>query len=294
LVIQTLLSTAGPVLAWVAGGVRRRPPNARRPAASWSSRARSSTPGSAPALAACLALTSALAFAPGADARPRQLSLRPGLDASVRADAPRARLGRLGLLRVDGRPRARALLRFRVPGLRGRVVGRASVRLYVWRGARRGIRAGATRKTRWSERRVSWLRAPAPLAPVASSVPAGGRWVSIDVTPLVHGGVVDLALTSAGARASVIASREARRFAPRLLVRHLADRQPRFPIRAAFYSTAFPEAWSERGARYHPSQGRYETASKQTVGAHLRAMRWGGVRPHWSPGTGAGPRATCA
>ena len=127
--------------------------------------------------AAAAMLTLLLALAPPAGAR--QLSFRPVADASVNQRQLYRQFGKRPWLRVQAVPRWRALLRFRVRGVRGRIV---SAKLVLR--ARRSVRypqlivRGARRP--WAERRVTAARAPralrvvraaaqhAPRAPAAS------------------------------------------------------------------------------------------------------------------------------
>jgi hypothetical protein len=71
------------------------------------------------------------------------------------------------------------------------------------------------------------------------------------------------------------------------------DRQPSFPIRAAFYYPWFPEAWKQQGmdpfTKYHPSLGFYDSGSATTIGAHIAAMQYGriqvGINSWWGQGS---------
>jgi len=241
-----------------------------------------------------LLLLVALVAAPGADAA-RLVKVLPTADSSVRPDHPRSAYGRLASLRVGGRPAARAYLRFRVKGLRGRVVRRATLRVYVVGRAWRGVEARPTAARAWSEWRLTWRSRPsAPLPAVGWIARARGRWKRIDVTTLVHGnGTVDIALKSASRRAVLLASREAgRRRAPRLRLSASSDRQPHFPIRAAFYTSTYPESWQAPGInpfmRYHPRLGAYDGAAAAVIGDHVAAMRWGRIEAGIAPWEGRG------
>jgi hypothetical protein len=62
------------------------------------------------------------------------------------------------------------------------------------------------------------------------------------------------------------------------------------PIRAAFYSADFPEAWSQLSS-YHPSLGRYDSGNRSVIADHIRAMRYGNIQAaivSW-PGPGTPP-----
>lgn len=71
------------------------------------------------------------------------------------------------------------------------------------------------------------------------------------------------------------------------------DRQPSFPIRAAFYYPWFPEAWNQQGmnpfTRYHPTLGTYDSSASATLAAHLAAFRYAhidvGISSWWGQGS---------
>jgi hypothetical protein len=70
-----------------------------------------------------------------------------------------------------------------------------------------------------------------------------------------------------------------------------ADRQPGFPIRAAFYYPWFPETWRKDGrlfSKYHASLGEYSSARRAVIRRHLEAMRHGrieaGIVSWWGRG----------
>lgn len=242
-----------------------------------------------------------LVAAPRADAA-RLVRVLPGADASVRADQPGTGHGRLRSLRVGGRPAARAYLRFRVRGVRGRVVRSASLWVYVTGRARGEVEARPTGPGDWSERRLTWRSRPSVVLPAVGGMAAArGRWKRFDVTTLVHGGgAVEIALVGGSRGAVLLASREAgRRRAPRLHLRVSADRQPGFPIRAAFYVATYPQSWQGPGvdplARYHPRLGAYDGAADSVIRDHVAALRWGGMEAgiaSWDgPGTPTDTRA---
>src|SRR5690349_13148678 len=72
----------------------------------------------------------------------------------------------------------------------------------------------------------------------------------------------------------------------------VADPQPSFPIRAAFYYPWFPEAWNQQGMNpftaYHPSLGFYSSSSTSTIAAHLAAFRYAGIEAGISSWWGQG------
>ena len=71
------------------------------------------------------------------------------------------------------------------------------------------------------------------------------------------------------------------------------DKQPSFPIRAAFYYPWFPEAWKQQGmdpfTHYHPSLGFYDSSSASVIHTHIAAMQYArievGISSWWGQGT---------
>jgi hypothetical protein len=65
------------------------------------------------------------------------------------------------------------------------------------------------------------------------------------------------------------------------------DRQPGFPIRAAFYYPWFPETW-HKDDKFHPSLGQYSSASGSVIRRHIKALRYGrieaGIVSWWGRG----------
>ena len=141
-------------------------------------------------------------------------------DAHVSAAAPARNYGRAATLTVASSPVARAYVRFRVPDLRG-VLRSAKLRLYVRTPSRAGLRARFVRNDDWGERSITYAtaRRAAPRPTILSGPLRGGAWATIDVTPLVRPrSFVTLALATRGAAPIGIASREAGRRGPRLVV----------------------------------------------------------------------------
>src|SRR5215208_2864223 len=72
----------------------------------------------------------------------------------------------------------------------------------------------------------------------------------------------------------------------------VADTQPSFPIRAAFYYPWFPEAWNQQGfnpfTNYTPSLGFYGD-SQAVIKQQITAMQYGGIQAGiaswWGQGT---------
>ncbi len=73
----------------------------------------------------------------------------------------------------------------------------------------------------------------------------------------------------------------------------VANAQPTFPIRAAFYYPWFPEAWKQQGiypyTRFTPSLNYYDLSDQATIRKHIDAMQYGnidaGIVSWWGPGT---------
>jgi hypothetical protein len=240
----------------------------------------------APALTA-FSLLLVLALASPAHALTR--TFRPTADGSVRADAPNTSAGKKSAMRVAASPPGVAYLRFRVPGLKGRVVRRAFLRVYVSGGRRAGLELRRASGRSWSESSLTYRRRPSVTEPLAqSAAPRSGRTVTIDATSAVRtGGTVVLALAPGEAGSSTIAARENRRRAPQLVVRSDADRQPALPLRAAFYDTRDP---GTQPVRHHPRARPYLAGRRATFVRQQAAFAYAGLRAGiigWNPGAPA-------
>jgi hypothetical protein len=169
---------------------------------------------------ASLVAAFAATVAQPASAQSALRSFAPVADAHVSAAAPRRNYGKLMTLSVASSPLARAYVRFRVPDLRG-VVRSAKLRIYSRTRSRAGVRVRLVPNNNWGERTITYASAHvARRRPRASSGPLhAGAWTSIDVTPLVRArSFVTLEVAAARDTAVVIASRETRGRAPRLVV----------------------------------------------------------------------------
>jgi uncharacterized repeat protein (TIGR01451 family) len=299
--------------AQVGGG---RPPGPSRGAAQAASAA-----WALAALAALAAPSPGLAAAPATTVR----TVAPVADGYVTAASPERNFGRSGQIRVDGSPRARGYLRFDLRGVGGPVL-RATLRVFARSSGAQGPTVLGVPDSRWDERSLSFANAPPPSARrvAATSAVRAGRWLAIDVTPLVRaGGLVSLALTSAGPTAVGFASREQPGRTPRLVVEVRGSAQapvqpptttpapepeqapePGPPtasplpeltgsIRAAFYYPWFPEAWKQRGlspfTKWNPSAGYYDSRDAGLITRHIAAMQYGhiqaGIVSWWGKGT---------
>ena len=179
-------------------------------------------------LVALLVVGLLLAALPTAgDAASRRRSVTASADAAVNRARPRSHYGRRPWLRAGGAARWRSYIRFGVSGLTGQV--RTAV--LVLRASRANSMPLDLRVAlghRWHERRITARSAPRVGARVALLRAARatrhkgkrrGRTITVDVTRAVTGnGTFDFVLTGHGRRSTRLASREARRGAPRLVV----------------------------------------------------------------------------
>src|SRR5688572_6887245 len=118
------------------------------------------------------------------------LTISPVADALLRKDKPNANFGSSTQLVVDATPRIDTLLRFEASGIGGAGVQQATIRLYVVDGSNAGGSLFPVDQTPWTERGVTWNKAPSaasavPLATTGSIV--RNTWASFDVTSRVTG-----------------------------------------------------------------------------------------------------------
>jgi hypothetical protein len=155
-----------------------------------------------------------------------------------------------------------------------------------------GFEVAATH-ARWHESKVTYRSATTLHGLTIDSGPtAGPGWRTVDVTPLVHSGEQTLVLESSGGDAVTVAGREDPGRAPRLMLR-AGGRQPKFPIRAAFFYDWFPEAWRQQGldpfTHYTPSRGFYNSGKRSVIAGQIAAMRYAhldaAIVSWWGPGT---------
>jgi hypothetical protein len=123
----------------------------------------------------------------GMTAAPRTLeatSWEAEADAYVTAASPRRNFGTRRTLIVDGSPRTRSLLRFKIDETCDPVTG-ATLHLFAKRG--KGARFSVRRVSDdWDEGSVTHRRAPRPVAQVRRSDSVRpNRWTTADVTPMV-------------------------------------------------------------------------------------------------------------
>jgi hypothetical protein len=183
-------------------------------------------------------------------------------------------LGEARSLRI-GPGATRTYLRFSVPAL-SPALAVAQLRVWVDRPSA-GFDVAATPGA-WRESTVTYRNAPAPQGRTIASGPiAGGGWATIDVTPLVRSGEQTVVLESSGGSVTAVAGRKGRAHAPRLRL-EAGSKQPKPPIRAAFFYDWYPEAWRQDGlypfTHYTPSQGFYDSGSSSVIRRQVAAMRY--------------------
>ena len=137
----------------------------------------------------------------------------------MRQDEPTTNFGKTAELRINASPLARAYIRFEPFGVRGKIEA-ATVRVYALSTSGDGFEIHST-SGKWSESGLSLANAPPAGASIGPSGPLNaGAWVSVDVSRLVSSTThsVNVVLTGLGSTALVIAGREHRRRAPRLII----------------------------------------------------------------------------
>jgi hypothetical protein len=168
-----------------------------------------------------LAATLVVALLAASPASTAMLSFTPVADSYVDESNKGKNFGTTTALNLDNSPVLRAYLRFNVQNVSGTVT-QASLRLYSRSSSSVGFSARSVADNSWGEKTISYRNAPGFSGTISGSSGsfASGRWVSIDVTPLVRGnGLVSFALTTTTATAMALASREyGASFAPQLVV----------------------------------------------------------------------------
>lgn len=214
-----------------------------------------------------LACAAALLAAAGADgsARAATLSLAPRADAEARAAQPGLPRGTARSLCATARS-SHAYLRFGVRVPKGRTVKAATLGLRALTDSGPfSIVLRAIPRRRWSERTLTWRTAPPPGNPIATATGYGrGATVNLDATALVkRSGIVEMALTTRSGRCLRFASREARRYRPRLMVQ-VVRRAPRATAWRLVFGDEFdgtsldrtkwvPSNFTGQGSFYAPS-----------------------------------------
>ena len=112
-------------------------------------------------------------------------------------------------------------MRFAPAGLSGTVT-KATLRVYAKTSSTVGFDVRAVGDSSWAEKTITYANGPTPATSVTASSQAisSGRWIALDVTPLVSGnGAVSFALTTASTTTINLNSREAgSTTAPQLVV----------------------------------------------------------------------------
>jgi hypothetical protein len=110
-------------------------------------------------------------------------------------------------------------LRFNLTGLNGTVI-KATLRIYANSASTSGIQAHGVIDTNWGEKTITYANAPAMSGVVSTSTAVkANSWVEMNVTSLVSAnGLLSLAVTTSGATAINLASRESGANAPQLVV----------------------------------------------------------------------------
>jgi acid phosphatase type 7 len=173
----------------------------------------------------------------------------PDTDAYVSTAHPDANYGTRPTLRADATPKIRSYLRFRLPDLSGRVVS-ARLRLWSRSGDLTGYQVHRVASTSWDELSITSDNAPEAGEPVATSGPFGaGLWTSADVTRLVQGNEVSLALTSTSPQNVTFESREGPH-KPQLVVKTAPAPPPTRPAPGPPLPAMVEDAVGATAARY--------------------------------------------
>jgi hypothetical protein len=159
---------------------------------------------------------------PTASPSPAQevLIFAPVADAYVLASDPANNYGAYAILRTLATPEQRSYLRFRVAGVGGRTITRATLRLYANGSSSAGYTVRGVGDVGWNEHTLTYNTAPALGSLVNSSGAHGGaQYTQVEVTGYITGdGTFSLAMTTSSTRAVSYPSREATSNRPQLVV----------------------------------------------------------------------------
>jgi hypothetical protein len=135
------------------------------------------------------------------------LTLAPVADSYVDTSNPNANYGKSTSLRFDGSPIVRSYLAFSLAGVPGTII-RATLRVYANTASSAGYTVGGVSGS-WTETGITAANAP-PVGPTIGSSGAFGAdtWTSVDVTALLAGGQLSLALSGINVTAVRLSSRE--------------------------------------------------------------------------------------
>ncbi len=144
-------------------------------------------------------------------------TLLPIADAYTDASAPTSNYGSSTSLRFDNSPVVRSYLTFDLSGVSGTIT-KATLRVYANTASSAGYTAGGTTTT-WTESGLTAANAPPVGASVGGSgAIAAGAWTSVDVTALLGGSKLGVALSGLNATAVRLSSRESGATAPQLVL----------------------------------------------------------------------------
>jgi len=147
------------------------------------------------------------------------ITFTPEADSYVDSSSSTTNYGTSTSLRVDGSPLVNSYARFNLSGLNG-TVAKATLRIYANSASTSGIQAHGVADVSWDEKTISYANAPAMSGAASTSAAVkANTWVEMDVTSLVSGnGTISLAVTTPGATAIKLASRESGANAPQLVL----------------------------------------------------------------------------
>jgi hypothetical protein len=176
----------------------------------------SPTPANTPTIGATKTPTAT----PTATQAGTSFTLTPVADSYVDTSNAGANFGTATTFRVDGSPVVNSYLRFTVPSLSGGTI--SQVRLLIWANSASstGIAAKTVADNTWGETTITASNAP-PMGSTLATSPAvvTGTWVTYDVTTYIIGqGTFSFGLSTSGATAISLASRESGAHAPQLIV----------------------------------------------------------------------------
>jgi hypothetical protein len=161
------------------------------------------------------------ALAPPRSAAASQDLIFPAVaDTYVSAAAPTVNYGTQTTLRTDNSPVVTSYLRFNVSGLAGRTVTAASLAIHANSASTSGLALKSVANTTWSETAINFNTAPV-IGPQLSSVStvASGAWIAFNVKAYItQDGLFSFAVTTPGAQAISLSSRESSGFIPKLTI----------------------------------------------------------------------------
>ncbi len=156
---------------------------------------------------------------PTATVPTNSFTFTPQADSYVNSSGSSTNYGSNVSLRVDGSPLVNSYLRFNLSGLSG-TVAKATLRIYANSASNSGLQAHGVADTSWGEKTITYANAPAITGVVSTSAAVkANSWAEMEVTSLVSSnGLLSLAVSTSGATAINLASRESGANAPQLVV----------------------------------------------------------------------------